>query len=153
MVALNCSAVRVIHPLSKAETSNRTALALPKCAYKPVSVMVVCPACSVFRPTDHIPGSAGNRLSPSLGTCVPDEQTPPVVDQRNGTGRQLAAVQVNLPSPVLMRLVRSFLALRLFACGLRELQRRAFLDFVICALLRPAVAPREIRTIPHLESE
>ena len=42
----------------------------------------------------HQPGAAGNRLSSSLWAGQPDEQTPPVVDQRHGAGRQLAAVQV-----------------------------------------------------------
>ena len=42
----------------------------------------------------HQPRSAGDRFAPSLWIGQTHEQTPPVVDERHGAGRELAAMQV-----------------------------------------------------------
>ena len=60
VVELNCSKARTTHRLSKVETSISISLALPKCACKPVSVMVVCPAGKT--PVTYTMGGTGQKL-------------------------------------------------------------------------------------------
>ena len=55
MVAqFNCLAVREAQAVSCTETPRRTSRTLPKLRRNPVSVIVVCPACPVFHPTEDI---------------------------------------------------------------------------------------------------
>ena len=72
----------------------------------------------VFRSTPdrgHQPRPAGNRLAAGFWMGQPDEQAPPVVDQRHRSGRELAAVQIvrreATPAPLVFQFIEGVLGI------------------------------------------
>lgn len=78
----------------------------------------------------HQPGPTGDGLESGFGVGQAHKQTPPVVDQRHGTRRQLATMQIvrgeAAPAPLVLELVEGVLGVGAVAVELAERE-----DFVV----------------------